>query len=95
MQAGNSTMFWSSPTETSHASFPSAEGPIEHSSSHETGKKHSSESALVSPSMHDAHYPPGQHPHEVGDNPALPKDELEMEEKIKDVLGRKDDDEEC
>ncbi|GAA5897810.1 uncharacterized protein JCM6883_000827 [Sporobolomyces salmoneus] len=43
----------------------------------------SSEPALVSPSKHDSHYAPGQHPHEIGHNPALPKDELDMEEKIK------------
>lgn len=35
--------------------------------------------------MHDSHYAPGEHPLEIGHNPALAEDELELEEKIKRV----------
>ncbi|GAA6017173.1 hypothetical protein JCM11491_001843 [Sporobolomyces phaffii] len=46
-------------------------------------RKPSSDAALVSPSMHDSHYLPGEHPAAFGDNPALAEGEAKLEEHIK------------
>ncbi|GAA5834388.1 hypothetical protein JCM3766R1_005200 [Sporobolomyces carnicolor] len=73
----------SSPTQPSHASVSASAPPF--ASHGASDKKCSSEPILGSPSMHDSHYAPGEHPLEIGHNPALAEDELELEEKIKRV----------